>query len=131
MEVYSSYFAKAKQIDCMFDHIKINIAVKPPKNISGYEDWKFVQPDIFIAKLNMPLYLAYKKGLVSTEQYIQLYKSKLKHNSDIIKVNLDKLSELNKPIVFYCYEKSCDFCHRHILLEQLKLWNYEVKGEIM
>jgi hypothetical protein len=81
---------------------------------------------------NKDLFECYKNGSINQQQFVQQYKDQI-HNlfdkfSDFRDLNdwIDQLSEAFEDkysaIVFLCYERPGDFCHRHILREIL---NYE------
>jgi len=60
----------------------------------------------------------YKKGIITTAEFINIYRKKL-HGLD-----KDLINSLYGKSLF-CYEKPSDFCHRHLLREYLQL-----RGEI-
>ena len=71
----------------------------------------------------------YKKGLIDQEEYRKRYIKQLNHSKRTILFWLqlieNRASKHDKEIIFLCFEKSGDFCHRHILAE----WIEEQTGE--
>lgn len=58
----------------------------------------------------------YKKGLIDTDKYEELYVDQVLSKLDARIV----LSELGQDAILLCYEKSGEFCHRHIVADWLK-----------
>ncbi len=54
----------------------------------------------------------YKAGLVSEEEYKERY-----YNETLINVDPVELADRLRDRVLLCYEKTGDFCHRHIVAE--------------
>ena len=71
----------------------------------------------------------YKQGLIDAEEYQKRYFNQLDKSKGIILSSLKMFRNIatkyNKEIVFLCFEKSGDFCHRHILAK----WIEEQTGE--
>jgi len=58
----------------------------------------------------------WKQGEFDNEEYKRLYKETV-----LDKLNFDEIvSFLGKDAVLVCYEKSGDFCHRHLIAEWLE-----------
>ena len=84
----------------------------------------------------------YKAGVISEEQYTVEYNKLLKNNTYDIITELHDLRRKHegKAIILTCYEKTGDFCHRHLLskfLNDLKgfewvteLFIFEPTGEV-
>lgn len=65
----------------------------------------------------------WKDGVINEEEYGEEYFKKLEI------VSIEKFIEWvgDRDIVLLCYEKSGEFCHRHLLAEFLKEKGYECK----
>jgi len=57
----------------------------------------------------------YKEGGVSEEEYIRRYKEET-----LSKLNPFEIAQKYNNSIFLCYEKTGDFCHRHIVSEWLE-----------
>lgn len=114
--IYTSYFASKKY--------------NKDQGISIARYNKFWQGETYPKLFPSVDLLAWWKGLSSElqqhEGYIQLYFAKYKMET------LDRLdphkvaAELDGKILL-CYEKSSDFCHRHIIAAWLQHYGYEVE----
>lgn len=79
-------------------------------------------PDIKEEKLLAPsenLLRNYKLGKVTIKEYIKEYTTQIEPILDNIIID--------NGSILLCYEKSGDFCHRHILAELLRNKGYEIK----
>lgn len=108
MKIYTSYFAKVKELrQC--DIVPISIARWSPRFYSG-ERYIYLAP---------PAYLL--KGDYTRDEYISIYKSEV-----LQKLNAKALEKAfsqvygGKDIALLCYEAPSDFCHRHLVAEWLK-----------
>lgn len=113
MKIYTSYFAKIK--DLPENIIPVSISRYPPKNLKIREYSKFFPPWSIIKEYkitgNQDKY---------TKDYNNLVLCKL--NRDICIQDLIEIGG-RKDICLCCYEKSNDFCHRHIVAKWL---NYDI-----
>ena len=111
MQLYTSYFAKTKQL--------IEMGLRPVC-VAGYA------PKFFFDTSNAHFYpdLAprrewfweWKSKHLSNEWYIEKY-----NETVLSKLNPEKvLSDLGDNAVMLCYEKPTDFCHRHLIAEWLE-----------
>lgn len=133
--IYTSYFAKVKDLpkDCTC----IAICAVVPSWWKGFT-YNKVAP-------SMGLLQSYKSD-PDTDYYIQKYTSQVLDRTspkkvlrDIFQLLPQKLQRQlkqeagnwwenpNHHIVLLCYEKSSDFCHRHLLAEWLTENNIEVR----
>jgi Protein of unknown function, DUF488. len=106
-QFFTGYFARVNQykamgLDC------VCIARYAPKFFNGPVETALApQPGLLHA---------YKSNLVNTDEYTDIY---LKDIANVdVQAILDrwvKTLQPKKGIVLLCYEKSSDFCHRHIL----------------
>lgn len=113
--IYISYFAKLKKFPENFQSIAI--CQFPPKWYTG--------PSVKIFSPNPDILLQYKFGQLDEEEYTKLYLNQLS-NIDI-SYYIEKIFSLcgEKTPILLCYEKSEDFCHRHILTQYLNNLGYE------
>ncbi len=103
--IYTSYFANLKKFP--------NVT---PISIARYSP-HWISCDTYTRLSPTPqILLEYKKGSMSTERYIELYVEQVLAGLDINSVisDLYVISKGN-PIALCCYEKSSDFCHRHLV----------------
>lgn len=101
MQIYTSYFAKQAN-----NPKALSICRWVPKWYSGRQCMLLAPSESLLKR--------YKAGEVSEEEYTNEYTEYL-NQLGINKV----LSVLHDGDVLLCYEKSSDFCHRHILAEWL------------
>ena len=114
--IYTGYFAKTKLYE---DNglIPISIARHTPKWFNGKSE-PILAPSEGL--------LAYNKDIIGEYEYENVYRDELSAKKDNIKEVLDKYS--NKNVILLCYEKSSDFCHRHLLAEYAKNnFNIDIK----
>ena len=115
-KLYTSYFAKLKK-EVGF---KISIARFNPSWLKeGYIDCWF--KDLAPSK---ELLNDYKYKGIDWIEYTERYKN------EVLVDNLNKLLILldsGQDVTVYCYEKSTDNCHRHILGNIIKNLGYEVE----
>ena len=118
MKIYTSYFAKMKKIP--EDIVRISICGKAPDWYDGiqykkvapkwsfFQEWKQNHDNVFYIE-------HFNAEVLDTLRAEEVYK------------DLDKLS-CGKDCVLLCYEKSSDFCHRHLVADWLQdKLNIEVK----
>ena len=121
MRFYTSYFANVRKLpkSC----IKLSIARKTPDGFDGFK-----LPDF------MPSWDLLKKWRETgdNDYYVNQYKKEVLDNMDIISmINFFDLMlkhkglSKNTPIVFICYEKPENFCHRHLVAEYFTKNGYE------
>lgn len=103
-KLYTSYYAKSGT------HLKaISISANAPAFYSG---------DKYLALApSWELIRAYKSGQVDESGYVEWYMRLLKDRKLIPQQVADNLAEES---ILLCYEKSGDFCHRHIVAEWLE-----------
>jgi hypothetical protein len=115
--IYTSYFAKLKKLP--YNVVPIAICAKVPEWFKG-KQYKKLAPtyDILMQYKSMPniqLYTArYKSEVLS-------HLNPLETIIDIINLAEPKWEDENErlDIVLVCYEKSEDFCHRHLVAQWL------------
>ncbi len=122
MKIYTSYFAKLKKMEQSFPYglCVVSIASKDPHPSFSNNKLSKLAPPWYVLK-------AYKEN-GDKEQYIKDYKRLVLDN-----LNPKEIYETLKnragygDVVLVCYEKSGDFCHRHLVAEWLKDAGYEVE----
>lgn len=118
MKIYTSYFAVMKKIP--EDIVRISICGGVPKWYSGLQ-YKKVAP-------KYGFFNEWKKN-GDNEYYIEHFNKEVLDCLSAKEVynDLERLSG-GKDCVLLCYEKSSDFCHRHLVSEWLnKELNLDVK----
>lgn len=116
MRIFTSYFAIASKLPK--DMVQVSISLFPPKHFAGKE-YKKIAPTQKI--------LFDWKRLSNKERYIKEYQRDVlsKLNEVEIYRELERLGQ-GKDVVLLCYEKSDDFCHRHLFAEWMSKKGYEV-----
>ena len=113
MKIYTSYFANMKALT------KENIL---PISIARYSPRWYNGPRY----TNVAPYGYMISGNCSHEQYLQKYDDILKNlNADNVVNDIKSISQ-GRDVALCCYEKSGDFCHRHLLSEWLRKNGYDV-----
>lgn len=117
MQIYTSYFGVAKKLPK--ELIQISVCLNPPRGYSGLE-YKVIAP-------NWDILSSWKRN-PNTDNYIRAYNSQIlnKLNQSTVYHQLKELSG-GKDCVLLCYEKSTDFCHRHLFAEWMNKAGYNVK----
>lgn len=106
--IFTSYFSLTKKlIEAGYE--PISISRFPPKFFDGKKALGLA-PSEYILK-------RYKNKEIDEEQYTKEYIEYLESRRDKIIEYLTKLSLSERKVVFLCYEKSGDFCHRRILAD--------------
>lgn len=108
--IYTGYYAKLKKYeeDGLYP---IAISVKVPDSYTKayWDDFAPRYED----------FLEWKSGRIDNMEFTSRYKGWLDSlNKQEIRDVLEELK--NETIVFLCYEKAGDFCHRHILADWLE-----------
>lgn len=115
MKVYTSYYKKIEEhAHCC---VPVRISIGKPKYLM-YE-LKEVIPEVYPNWDS--LVSPYKNGLISDDEYVELYKAQLQrlNKERILQKLKDLYEEYVKPIVLLCYCGPGKFCHRYILAEWL------------
>ena len=110
--IYTGYYAKTKIYNEKGIYT-IAISRKIPDFYTGSR-WMDLAP-------RYPLFKEWKAGNVDNFQYIKLYKFYL-NSLDLnqIKEDLIRILKEHENIIFLCYEKSGEFCHRHALADWIE-----------
>lgn len=120
--LYTSYFSKIKQ----GKGIKLSVARYNPKWLKEGD----IQGTLINLAPNKELLNKYKyKGLTWDEYTQEYYKQLSTYNRDIQAdlYALETLLNVGEDVTIYCYEKSTDNCHRHLLAKLFKDKGFEVE----
>lgn len=119
--IYTSYFAKLKSLPK--DIVPVSICAKAPYWYKGLQ-YKGLAPTYDIL-------MKYKQD-GNTEDYINSFYDQIlsKMNPSEVVCDLGRLVDKNNThysydICLLCYEKSSDFCHRHLIAEWLRNSGHE------
>lgn len=115
MKVYTFYYSKAKYLDPN-KYCFVQVSVSKP-------DW-FKHDTTLLESVcpNWDIVNMYKEGLLSQDDYRVIYNEQLsKLDKSALLSQLEELCDKSGKdnIVLLCWEKSQDFCHRHLLIEWL------------
>ena len=122
MGIYRSYFAKLKNI-VEAGYYPISITRYPPKGLNI--------PEIKLFAPSVELLNKIKSGEIDEGEYEKLYRNEMsKFDFNLVLETFNRISLNNdgKDLVLLCYEKSGDFCHRHIFASLMgEKTNKEIK----
>ena len=102
--IYTSYFASNKYD--IKDGVSVARYVK--FSVSDY------CPELYPSKSLLEWYKGLPVGVRSTPEYIEKY-TNLYIEQTLSKLDVHELAKRLNNKVLLCYEKSSDFCHRHII----------------
>ena len=115
--IYTTYFGILNKIKKKGD-VVVGICRKPPKNIANID---YLAP-------SEALMIYYKSGKINEVDFIKLYRNQV---TPYIKDFINTISCFQNTnllnIFLCCYEKSDDFCHRHILRQILQEHGIEIE----
>lgn len=122
--IYTTYFAKLKSLPKSI--IPISICGKAPNWYEGLQ-YKKLAP-------KYDFFMEWKKNH-NNDYYIKCFNEQVlnKLNAEDVYKNLISLcgikttTNTTPDIALVCYEKSTDFCHRHLVAKWLKENGYECK----
>lgn len=120
--LYTSYFSKIKQ----GKGIKLSVARYNPKWLKEGD----IEGTLINLAPNKALLNKYKyKGLTWDEYTQEYYKQLSTYNRDIQAdlYALETLLNVGEDVTIYCYEKSTDNCHRHLLAKLFKDKGFQVE----
>lgn len=117
--IYTTYFARLKKLPK--DIIPIAICGWPPSGYTGPE-YRALAPKYDFFK--------HWKATGDNEYYIKCYNEQVLSNLNPARVVADLYYQIGKApcscnIALVCYEKSTDFCHRHLVANWLRKHGYE------
>lgn len=111
MSIYTGYFAKYHKY--RENYTCVSIAGRSPDFFKGVTYKKLAPKYEFFIK--------YKKGKISCKEFIECYEKEI-----LSKLNprdvLKELYELtySEKIILLCWEKTINFCHRHLVAKWLQ-----------
>lgn len=109
MNIYTSYFAKVKQLQESGFNNLVCVAGYAPKFFYDTPNARFY-PDLAPRK---EWFWEWKNGHLSNDWYMEKY-----NETVLSKLNPEKVVEdLGDNAVMLCYEKPGDFCHRHLVAD--------------
>lgn len=117
--IYTGYYANIKKYE-EAGLIPVAISGKVPDFYDGLTYKEFAP--------RWNTFKKWKNGEISNAEYVEEYKKYLNTlDKEDIKMDFDSPNKCNNMILL-CYEKSGDFCHRHVLADWLEEnFGYEVK----
>lgn len=104
-KIYTSYFARACKI--VPDRRLVSVALTTPEGWGG----------IYLRELNPTpaLLYSYKNGTITKQEYEEEYRKYILSNIDPILLSNKLMGK-----VMCCWEKTGEFCHRHIITAWLE-----------
>lgn len=112
---YTSYFANARNID-QEKYELVSIALYPPRWFSGRRDLSLAP--------TKEIFTVAKDG--DFAEYEKLFKSRMTKTIDAAEI-LERYSKIKKDIVFLCFEKDREMCHRKMVADFLTKKGVEVR----
>ena len=108
--IYTGYYARLKDYE-KAGLTPVSIAGKAPEFYKGLQFKKFAP--------TWEIFSRWKSGEIDNFQYTDEFNSKVLDKLDKEEVK-DFLNSFETDIVLLCYEKSGDFCHRHIVADWIE-----------
>ena len=121
--IYTSYFNKLKQLNGICYAVCGGIPQFYQK-LMQQNPQKFKRYIQFSPRKQW--WYSWKKGQLTNDQFIEMYYSTVLDKININDVKKQLLSH-DFDVYLLCYEKSEDFCHRHIIRQWLNKNNVECK----
>jgi|DEB19_MinimDraft_2_1074335.scaffolds.fasta_scaffold00139_15 uncharacterized protein YeaO (DUF488 family) len=109
MKIYTSYFAKHGRLPAGV--VGVSISRFPPHSLE-------VASIVSLAP-SADLLMGYKYKLVNQEEYTIMYNEQLKELDPQEVLREIERATGGKDAALLCYEKSSDFCHRHLVAKWL------------
>lgn len=108
--IYTGYYAKLKKYEEV-GLIPISIAGKAPEFYKGVQYRKFAP--------SWDIFSKWKNGEIDNFQYTERFNKEIlgRLNKEEVK---QFLNSFKTDIILLCYEKSGDFCHRHIVADWIE-----------
>lgn len=118
MEIKTGYFAYCKMYTKM-GYTPVSIAQFIPKWFKGATYRKLSPSPDLLSR--------WKNGLCNKEEYTEEFNEYLsKLNREEVLHDLASLTDSDQ-IILVCFEKSSDFCHRHLVAEWLSNENFSIE----
>lgn len=108
--IYTGYYAKLKKYEEK-GLLPISIAGKAPQFYTGVQYKKFAP--------SWDIFSKWKSGEISNGQYTERFKKEVLGKLDKAQIK-SYLNSFENDIILLCYEKSGDFCHRHIVAKWIE-----------
>jgi len=132
MKFYTSYYANFKNIPTNFVCVGISRSCPDGFEDGGYPNFLFVKDNILAP--DSALLEDFKAGRETEDGYKRRYiehfldqfgyYKKFKSFEDFVAALEKEYGDKYEAMVFLCYEKPSDFCHRHILRDMMnKVFN--------
>ena len=107
--IYTGYYGGLSQL--VNDTIKVQISNSAPVPVDvrfekAIPDWGLIV-------------VPYKEGKITKDEYREMYVTKLDKYKEHIFAVIANMVKNGKDIIFLCYEKPGEFCHRHIFADYL------------
>lgn len=118
--IYTTYFAKLNKLPPTI--VPISICSKSPSYYNGLEYKKLAPKYDFLVK--------YKKD-GNKEYYTKCFNEQILSSLNPYTIFMElKALAGDKKIALVCYERSSDFCHRHLVAEWFKQYGIECEEYI-
>lgn len=108
--IYTGYYAKLKKYE-EAGLTPISIAGKAPEFYKGIQFKKFAP--------SWDIFSKWKSGEINNFQYTERFKSEVLDKLSKVEIK-NFLDSFETDIILLCYEKSGDFCHRHIVADWIE-----------
>lgn len=103
--IFTGYYAKLKQYE-QAGLQPVSIAGRAPEFYKGPQ-YKALAPEY-------KMFMDWKKGKIDDDQYTEIFTKRLNTlDKEAVRNMLTKW--FDKDVILLCYEKTGDFCHRHIV----------------
>jgi hypothetical protein len=109
--IYTSYYANHRNFLSGFRPVCISLW--PPRGFRGDRKLELAP--------TKDLLMDYKDGKADTNEYI------LRFNQQLERLDVKKIAIDVEGCILLCYEKTGDFCHRHLVGDWLKAAGYSVE----
>lgn len=110
MKIYTGYYAKIKKYT-EAGLVPVSIAGRAPAFYNGIQ-FKKLAP-------TFEIFNAWKTGEINDFEYTSKFRKEVLGNLDKLYIK-EALASFGEEIILLCYEKSGDFCHRHIVADWIE-----------
>lgn len=110
MKIYTGYYAKIKKYT-EAGLVPVSIAGRAPAFYNGIQ-FKKLAP-------TFEIFNAWKTGEINDFEYTSKFRKEVLGNLDKLYIK-EALAAFGEEIILLCYEKSGDFCHRHIVADWIE-----------
>ena len=112
--ITTSYFGKLQYIQN-----PVAITVSKPKWFTGKHYSKLAPPKLLVQ--------SYKNGEINQDEYTELYNEFVLDKLDPINTYKEIVDTFGNDATLLCYERSTDFCHRHLVRDWFNNTRFNVK----